>query len=82
MGNVRCVPKVQVLNEYEDYSLQNSFEAYSMQAITNGFPSVDSFFLVSGTLMAYLTLKEFDRIKGNVWTPVFWPMFYIHRYLR
>ena len=53
-----------------------------MQAITNGFPSVDSFFLVSGTLMAYLTLKEFDRIKGNVWTPVFWPMFYIHRYLR
>ena len=66
----------------ETFLLQGFLNTYSMQAITNSFVTVDTFFLISGTLMAYLTFKEFDKIKGNVWTPVFWPMFYIHRYLR
>ena len=49
-----------------------------MQAILNGFPSVDSFFLISGVLLAYLTLKELEKTKGRVSLPIF----YIHRYLR
>ena len=49
-----------------------------MQAILNGFLSVDSFFLISGVLLAYLTLKELEKTKGCVSLPIF----YIHRYLR
>lgn len=64
------------------FGFQNSFSNFSMQFISNGYVSVDSFFLISGTLLSYLTLKELDKIKGRVWTPIFWPMFYIHRYLR
>ena len=49
-----------------------------IQVILNGFPSVDSFFLISGVLMAYLTLKELDKTCGRVSIP----LFYVHRYLR
>ena len=49
-----------------------------MQAVINATVSVDTFFLMSGLLVAYLLLRELDRNKGrfNV------PLFYIHRYLR
>jgi peptidoglycan/LPS O-acetylase OafA/YrhL len=52
--------------------------SYAFQAVSNAFPSVDTFFLLSGVLLAYLTLKELDRTKGRI----NWAMFYIHRYLR
>ena len=64
------------------FCFQNSSSNFFMQFISNGYVCVDSFFLISGTLLSYLTLKELDKIKGRVWTPIFWPMFYIHRYLR
>lgn len=53
---------------------------FSMQAITNAFFSVDSFFFLSGTLVSYLTLREMDRRKGIFRFPVL--TYYIHRYLR
>lgn len=48
------------------------------RAILNGYLSVDSFFIMGGCLLSYLTLKEMDRTNG--WLNV--PMFYIHRYVR
>ena len=35
------------------------------QVIENGFPSVDSFFFIGATLLAYLTLKELDKKQGK-----------------
>jgi len=52
----------------------------AFQVIENGFPSVDSFFLIGATLLAYLTLKELDRKQGGDFK--FWAMFYVHRYIR
>ena len=52
--------------------------SYAFQAVTNAFPSVDTFFLLSGCLVTYLTLKELDKTNGRL----NWIMFYVHRYLR
>ena len=54
-------------------------ERFSMRPIMNGYPSVDSFFVMSGVLVSYLMFKELDRNKGKV---TFLPMAYLHRYLR
>ena len=51
---------------------------FSAQVITSGFFSVDSFFFLSGALVAYLTLREMERKRG--WFPVI--TYYLHRYLR
>ena len=60
--------------------INQQIEAYrwTMQAVFNATVSVDTFFLMSGLLVAYLLLRELDRNKGrfNV------ALFYIHRYLR
>ena len=51
---------------------------FSAQVITNGYFSVDSFFFLSGVLVAYLTLREMERKRGRF--PVL--TYYLHRYLR
>ena len=51
---------------------------FSFQVILNGFFAVDSFFFLSGALVAYLTLREMERRKG--WFPFI--TYYLHRYLR
>ena len=51
---------------------------FSFQVIINGFFSVDSFFFLSGLLVAYLTLRDLNRRRGRF--PAL--MYYIHRYLR
>ena len=60
--------------------MNQQIEAYrwTMQAVFNATVSVDTFFLMSGLLVAYLLLRELDRSKGrfNVL------LFYVHRYLR
>ena len=57
---------------------------FSYQAIVNGFYSVDSFFFLSGLLVAYLTLREMKRrhAKGKTWYAFPALSYYIHRYLR
>ena len=50
----------------------------AMRVILNGYPSVDSFFVLGGFLLGYLTCKEMDKKEGNI----NWVMFYVHRYLR
>ncbi|VDO27486.1 unnamed protein product [Haemonchus placei] len=48
---------------------------------TNAFLSVDTFFLLSGILVAYLFFKVRPPSKV-VKNPLTWIMFYVHRYLR
>ena len=58
--------------------IKDVLSRFTFQAISNGFFSVDSFFFLSGLLVAYLTLREMKRKKGRF--PFL--MFYLHRYLR
>ena len=52
----------------------------AFQAILNGFPSVDSFFFIGATLLAFITLRELDKTNGG--NVQFWIMYYVHRYIR
>ena len=49
-----------------------------MRGINNIIVSVDSFFLIGGCLLGYLTFKDMDRTEGrfNI------VLFYVHRYIR
>ena len=51
---------------------------FLFQAVTMGTVSVDTFFMMSGCLVAYLMFKELDKSKGRI----NFAMLYIHRYLR
>ena len=57
---------------------RSTYQSFLFQTVSNAFVSVDTFFLLSGLLVSYLTLKELDRNKGKINIP----LFYIHRYLR
>ncbi|CAD5121781.1 DgyrCDS10258 [Dimorphilus gyrociliatus] len=52
------------------------FKRWSFQPIANATPSVDTFFMMSGTLVAYLTLKELKKGGVN------WFYYYFHRFWR
>ncbi|KAK3087906.1 hypothetical protein FSP39_012321 [Pinctada imbricata] len=52
----------------------------SFQAIFNALVSVDTFFAISGLLVAYLTLKELNKVKSAL--KFNWFMFYFHRFWR
>ena len=58
--------------------LYSVLSRFSFQAVGNAYFSVDSFFFLSGVLVAYLTLKEMKKKDG------YFPFlhYYIHRYLR
>ena len=49
-------------------------------AVANSFPSVDTFFLIGATLLAYSTMKELDKNNGA--GIKFWLLFYFHRFVR
>ena len=53
-------------------------QRFSFQVIMNGFFSVDIFFVLSGLLMSYLSIKEMERRKGKF--PFLF--YYVHRLLR
>nr|XP_006824762.1 PREDICTED: nose resistant to fluoxetine protein 6-like [Saccoglossus kowalevskii] len=55
----------------------NYLRTFSFQAILNGTVSVDTFFLLSGLLVTYLTLKELESGRQ-----INWIIFYVHRYWR
>eukprot|EP00094_Tigriopus_californicus_P012896 TCALIF_12469-PA protein Name:"Similar to nrf-6 Nose resistant to fluoxetine protein 6 (Caenorhabditis elegans)" AED:0.06 eAED:0.04 QI:8/0.90/0.75/1/0.90/0.91/12/23/645 len=90
IGGIRFFSMVWVLvcHVYGIYQLQigvvnllqlpKYFEGFWSQFVLNGYPSVDSFYFLSGTLVAYLTFKEIERCEGRFNLIVF----YIHRYLR
>ncbi|CAG7819245.1 unnamed protein product, partial [Allacma fusca] len=54
------------------------YKDWSLYPILNGTPSVDTFFTLSGTLVAYNLLKELDKKKGRL----NYILFVVHRYLR
>jgi peptidoglycan/LPS O-acetylase OafA/YrhL len=55
----------------------------AFEAILNAFPSVDSFFVMGGTLTAYIIFKELERAEGNILRhAVTIVLYYVHRYLR
>ncbi|XP_071491770.1 nose resistant to fluoxetine protein 6-like [Diadema antillarum] len=56
----------------------NAVFSFGFQAIDNAFFSVDSFFFLSGLLVAYLTLGRMAKTNGHI--PWLW--FYVHRYWR
>ncbi|PIC29848.1 hypothetical protein B9Z55_021295 [Caenorhabditis nigoni] len=49
--------------------------------ILNAFFSVDTFFLLSGIVVAYLFFKN-PLKKSQITSPITWILFYVHRYLR
>lgn len=51
---------------------------WSFQTIINGTFSVDTFFVLSGVLVSYVTLSNLKKTHGKI----NWLKFYIHRYLR
>ena len=50
------------------------------QVVLNSFPSVDTFFFIGATLLAYIALRELDKAKGG--DVQFWILYYVHRYIR
>ena len=59
-------------------NLKDILSRFTFQAIGNGFFVVDSFFFISGLLVAYLTLHEMQKRAGR------FPFltYYLHRFLR
>ncbi|XP_046843813.1 nose resistant to fluoxetine protein 6-like [Xenia sp. Carnegie-2017] len=53
-------------------------ESVTVMAVANAFFAVDSFFFLSGLLVAYTCLRKMERTQGKV----NWGLFYLHRYLR
>ncbi|KAK7095323.1 nose resistant to fluoxetine protein 6-like isoform X2 [Littorina saxatilis] len=58
--------------------LQEVIKRWSFQAILNATVSVDTFFVLSGLLVAYLSLKEMKKNSGKI----NWFMFFFHRFWR
>ncbi|CAB4060746.1 unnamed protein product [Lepeophtheirus salmonis] len=76
-----------IIDDYHEHSLE--FEALEIAFTTlienilvkrffNAFNSVDTFFLLSGLLVSYLTIKELERNNGTI----NWFLYYFHRYVR
>ncbi|XP_046562219.1 nose resistant to fluoxetine protein 6-like [Haliotis rubra] len=59
-------------------ALPNLLTRWTFDAIDNATVSVDTFFLLSGLLVAYLALRELKKGEGRI----NWFMFYFHRYWR
>eukprot|EP00116_Pleurobrachia_bachei_P003752 sb/3464014/ len=57
-----------------------AIQRHSFDTISNGLPSVDTFFALSGFLVAYLLLKQLTK-KGQL-APYEWIAYYVHRYIR
>ena len=56
---------------------------FSFQPVANGYFSVDSFFVLSGFLVMYLSLRELSRTRKTTRGYIFFLIkFYIHRVLR
>ena len=58
--------------------LISTMSRFSFQPICNAFFAVDTFFVISGLLVTYLSMRQMERKKGR------FPFltYYLHRYLR
>ena len=67
------LPPVKNLVEYD-----TMFNPMLFRVVLNGYSCIDSFYLLSGMLVAYLSFRELDRTNGRI----NWILFYFHRYVR
>ena len=70
--------EVNYILKNSDYTKKHYEPQFSFQAIINASFAVDSFFVMSGVLAAYLNLIEMQKKEGRF--PVI--TYYLHRYLR
>ena len=59
-------------------------DSVAITPVWNGMSSVDTFFMMGATLLAFHTLREMEKMKGKPigkWI-MFWITFYVHRYIR
>lgn len=58
-------------------------QGLAFEAVLNALPSVDSFFLMAGTLTSYILFKELEKAGDNVLKHIIvFILYYVHRYLR
>ncbi|XP_050705713.1 nose resistant to fluoxetine protein 6-like isoform X2 [Eriocheir sinensis] len=69
------VPLVYMVNITSYFT---SLKGFVAQVILNGYPSVDTFFFLSGLLVSYSVLRAAKRTGGrfNV------PLYFVHRFIR
>ena len=67
-------------NNYK-YVMDSYITQFTFQIVDNATFSVDSFFVLSGFLLTYLTLKKLKSVDGKI-KPKFWILFYVRRYVR
>ncbi|XP_053380930.1 nose resistant to fluoxetine protein 6-like isoform X2 [Mercenaria mercenaria] len=60
--------------------LPQLYKRFTFQAISNATVAVDTFFVLSGLLVSYLSLREMERRGGA--RKFNWIMFYFHRFWR
>ena len=65
-----------------EYFQSHYASRFLFQICGNGTFAVDSFFVLSGFLMTYWTLKKLQSIEGKINAIKFWASFYARRYLR
>jgi len=53
-------------------------DGFLFRVVLNGYPSVDSFFIIGGCLLSYLLLKQLEKTNGKLNIP----LFILHRYIR
>jgi len=73
-----CLVVLQMVTENVTQTGKVHVNRWTFQAIYNATFSVDSFFVLSGLLLTYLTLSEMRKRNGQIK----WWLFYVHRYLR
>ncbi|KAL6737737.1 hypothetical protein Aduo_011356 [Ancylostoma duodenale] len=62
------------------YLLLNEMSELYYHVWMNAYYSVDSFFLLSGTMLSYMFIGSSN--KNSITKPALWGMFYLHRYIR
>ena len=61
------LPLMRFLNTFKNkYLCFSGEQGLAFEAILNALPSVDSFFMMGGTLTAYIIFKELDMAGSNV----------------
>ena len=56
---------------------------FELEVIVNAYPSVDTFFVMSGALTTYIFLKELTKAGNDALKHIVaFVLYYIHRYIR
>uniref|UniRef100_A0A915B302 Acyltransferase 3 domain-containing protein n=1 Tax=Parascaris univalens TaxID=6257 RepID=A0A915B302_PARUN len=78
-GHVASTASVLMTNPL---SAARIIEDWSTQILTNAYFAVDTFFFMSGLLVAFMWFKGYYSNKRMQMSPLTWIMFYVHRIVR